>query len=84
MFELNLEVISITGKLFSGKCHQVVAPCQDGDVGIMAGHEIMISSFRPGDIKILDESDNIIEQFDVVAGGYVEVRDNNNVVILLD
>jgi len=83
MPKLNLEVISKTGVVFSGQCSQAVVPCIEGEIGFMVGHEIVVAIVKEGKIKILGDEDKLIEEIDVESG-YVEMKGENDLVVLID
>jgi len=83
MPKLNLEVISKTGIVFAGECSQAVIPCVEGEIGFMIGHEILVAIVKEGKIKVLGDSDKLIEEIDV-KGGYVEMTGGTNLVVLID
>ena len=83
MSALNLEIISAKGILFKGQCYMAVVPSIEGDIGIMQGHESIISKLREGVIDIYSDLQTVLKKFDVV-GGYAEISDANKLIILLD
>ncbi len=83
MENLHLEVVSPIGILFKGNCHMAVVPASEGDMGIMQGHEMIISSLKNGEILILDQKENQIAKFEVNSG-FAEMLDANNLLILID
>lgn len=83
MSKLNLEVISKTGVEFSGECTQVVVPCVEGEIGFMFGHEIVVAILRDGRLRILGDNDKVIEEIDV-KGGYVEMKSEDQLIVLVD
>ena len=83
MPSINLEIIAPTGVIFKGDCQLVVVPSTDGDIGIMHGHEVIAATLREGQILVSDDKDNVVETFDV-TGGFVEVKDADNVLVLVD
>jgi F-type H+-transporting ATPase subunit epsilon len=72
---LSVEVISPSGYLFNGTCHMVVIPATNGEMGIMEGHEALITSLKEGKISLYDDKQNIVNQFEVSAG-FVEVLED--------
>jgi F-type H+-transporting ATPase subunit epsilon len=72
---LNVEIISPSGYLFNGTCNMAVIPATNGEMGIMEGHEALITSLKEGKISIYDDKENIVNQFEVSAG-FVEVLED--------
>lgn len=65
------ELVSPERLLFSAEVDMVVVPGTEGDFGVLPGHAPLISSVRPGVIRIHDqgqESDRIF-----IKGGFAEV-----------
>jgi F-type H+-transporting ATPase subunit epsilon len=83
MSNLNLEIISPTGILFKGNCHMAVVPATEGEIGLMKGHEIIITTLKTGQLLVLDEKQNQIAQFDI-ASGFAKMQDADNLLILID
>lgn len=80
--ELHVEIISPEGVLFNGNCSLATIPSADGEMGIMADHEAVLSSLKPGQISIGDDKQNIIKEFSVNSG-FAEMFDNK-LLILID
>lgn len=83
MPSINLEIIAPTGVIFQGDCQMVIVPSTDGDIGIMHGHEVIAATLKTGQIVVSDDKDNVVETFDV-TGGFVEVKDAGNILVLVD
>ncbi len=65
------ELVSPERLLFSAEVDMVVVPGTEGDFGVLPGHAPLISSVRPGIIRIHDQgqvSDRIF-----IKGGFAEV-----------
>ncbi len=67
-FRFNL--VSPEAVLFSGEVEHVVVPGSEGEFGVLAGHAPLVSSLRPGMLKILGPGQ---PQRIVVTGGFAEV-----------
>ena len=83
MSNLQVEIISITGSLFSGKCQMVVLPTLSGEVGIMLNHESIISLLTEGEIKIYSNENNLENSYKI-NGGFAEIEDNKKLIVLID
>jgi len=83
MSALNLEIISPNGILFKGECRLAVVPSVEGDLGIMAGHEMVIVSLREGKIDIYDDKETLIKSFEVTTG-FAKMQAANDLLVLLD
>lgn len=83
MTNLNVEIISVEGYVFQGEAHQVVVPCVSGAVGVLAGHEHLVSELNEGKIQILDNGDKVVKEIDV-KGGTAEIHGENDLRVLVE
>lgn len=83
MAELKVEIVSIEGAIFNGTCHLVVVPATSGEIGVMFGHEAIISTLKNGEIKIFDSSNNIIKQIPILKG-FAEMQNQDKLLILVN
>ncbi len=67
---MHLDVVSAEKELFSGTISAVFAPATMGDVGIYPRHTPLVTSLRPGEIKI--EIEGKEDQYLYVSGGILE------------
>ena len=68
---LNLEIVTPDGVIYEGQAEIVVVPGLDGELGIMAGHEPLISLLAIGDTRVRNP-EGLYEH--IATGlGYVEV-----------
>ena len=81
MSTIKVQVVSAERELFSGEAAMVVAPATMGEVGILPGHAPLLTSLKPGVLKLVDE--NKEEEFLYVAGGMIEVQPDK-VTVLAD
>lgn len=68
---IQVEVVSAEKALYSGTAEMVVAPASQGDVGILPRHAPLLTSLRPGVLKLVNGDD---EELLYVAGGIMEVQ----------
>ena len=78
MADLKIEIISI-----EGSCNIAVVPATSGDLGIMYGHEAIISNLREGEIQLYDDSQNIFKTVDI-KGGFAEMQSEEKLLILVN
>ena len=83
MSNLHLEIISPNGVLFKGECHLAVVPSISGDIGFMQGHELVIAAMRQGEVAVYDDKQNLVKSFEV-SSGFAEMKDINNLLVLVD
>ena len=70
---VHIDVVSAEESIFSGEAEFIAAPAQMGEVGIYPHHAPMITSIKPGAlrIKIADKNE---EQLIYISGGILEVQ----------
>ena len=81
MATIKVQVVSAERELFQGEATMVVAPATLGEVGVLPGHAPMLSSLKPGVLKLVNEKNE--EEFLYVAGGLLEVQPDK-VTVLAD
>ncbi|EIE51337.1 ATP synthase F0F1 subunit epsilon [Salipiger aestuarii] len=67
---MQFDLVSPERNLLSAKASLVSIPGAEGDLAVGPGHEPMITTLRPGIVKV--DTDKGTEQF-VVTGGFVEI-----------
>ncbi len=83
MSDLKIEIISIEGLIFKGSCHIAVIPSNSGDLGVMFGHEAIISNLGEGEIKLYDNSQNIFKTIPL-KGGFAEMQGEEKLLVLIN
>jgi F-type H+-transporting ATPase subunit epsilon len=70
---VHIDVVSAEESIFSGEAEFIAAPAQMGEVGIYPHHAPMITSIKPGTlrIKLADKNE---EQLIYISGGILEVQ----------
>ncbi len=70
---VHIDVVSAEESIFSGEAEFIAEPAQMGDVGIYPHHAPMITSIKPGAlrIKLADKNE---EQLIYISGGILEVQ----------
>ena len=70
---VHIDVVSAEESIFSGEAEFISAPAQKGEVGIYPHHAPMITSIKPGAlrIKLADKNE---EQLIYISGGILEVQ----------
>jgi F-type H+-transporting ATPase subunit epsilon len=69
---IQLDIVSIETSIFSGLVEMVVVTGEMGDLGILPGHAQLLTSIKPGQIRIM-LPENIIEIY-YISGGILEVQ----------
>jgi F-type H+-transporting ATPase subunit epsilon len=70
---VHIDVVSAEASIFSGDAEFVVAPASAGEVGIYPNHAPMISTIKPGTLRIKQSSD-AEEVLIYISGGLLEVQ----------
>lgn len=73
MATIQIDVVSAEESIFSGEAEFVVAPAIMGEVGIYPRHTPMLTTIKPGALRI-KLADNAEEQLIFVSGGVLEVQ----------
>jgi F-type H+-transporting ATPase subunit epsilon len=80
MAKLRLEIVTPSGRAFSGDVDLVVIPATEGEMGILPMHVPVLTALSPGELRI---SNNGREEPLVIGNGFAEVT-QNQVTILTD
>lgn len=73
MSVIHVNIVSAEGEIYSGDASMVFAPAVLGDVGIAPRHAPLLTSLRPGEIRV-QPADGGEEEFFFVSGGMLEVQ----------
>jgi F-type H+-transporting ATPase subunit epsilon len=76
---IHVDVVSAEESIFSGEAHFVALPGEAGELGIFPRHTPLITSIKPGAVRI--EKADGTEEFVFVAGGLLEVQPNKVTVL---
>lgn len=77
---MQFEMVTAERQLFAGEVESLVAPGAAGDLGILPHHAPLLTTLRPGELRILHDGQ---ERSIALTGGFLEVLDNR-VTILAD
>jgi len=77
--KVSFELVSPERLLASMLADMVVVPGEDGDFGVLAGHAPLLSTIRPGVLRIY-EGDSVTRRL-FIDGGFAEVNDSGLVVL---
>ncbi len=70
---VHIDVVSAEASIFSGEAEFVVAPASAGEVGIYPNHAPMISTIKPGALRI-KQANETSEVLIYLSGGLLEVQ----------
>jgi F-type H+-transporting ATPase subunit epsilon len=72
MATIAVDIVSVEGSIWSGEANLVIAPARLGEVGIAPRHAPMLTTLKPGDLRV--QRDGQDELFFYVTGGILEVQ----------
>ena len=70
---VHIDVVSAEESIFSGEAEFVVAPAGGGEVGIYPNHAPMITTIKPGALRIKQSAESE-ETLIFISGGMLEVQ----------
>ena len=69
---MHVNIVSAEQEIYSGTVIQVFAPAEMGEVGIMPRHAPMLSTLKPGVVRVISQEGD--EQAFFVSGGILEIQ----------
>lgn len=76
----DFELVSPERRLLSHKALMVVVPGEEGDFAVLPKHAALLSSIRPGLLRVFREDEN--EPFDVyLSGGFADVTPSSCTIL---
>jgi F-type H+-transporting ATPase subunit epsilon len=78
---IHVDIVSAEGEMFSGEATMVFLPGASGDLGIAPRHAPLLTTLRPGEVRVQAEGQD--EQSFYVGGGALEVQPHR-VTVLAD
>jgi F-type H+-transporting ATPase subunit epsilon len=78
---MKLKIVTPDRVLLEQEIDSVTVPTQTGEITILKNHIPLVSNMKPGELKFAKGDD---EEYFAVSGGFVEVRDNGEVIVLAD
>jgi len=72
MYTFHLDIVSAEKSIFSGTVDSLVASGELGELGIVPGHAPLLTSLKPGTVKVTDHDGNVEHYY--VSGGTLEVQ----------
>ncbi len=78
---VHCDIVSAEKQIYSGLVELVVAVGELGDLGIAPGHAPLMTSLKPGPVRVVKQGGE--EEVFYVTGGYLEVQPNG-ITILSD
>ena len=78
---LNLKIVTPECVVYENQIEQVSIPTTSGEITILPNHIPLVSVLKTGELRVKDKAG---EQVIAVAGGFNEMRGNNELIILAD
>lgn len=78
MADMKLEIVTAERVVYSEDIDMLVAPGEDGELGILPRHAPLLTTLKPGEIRVGKDGE---ETYMFVSGGFLEVL-GNTVTIL--
>jgi F-type H+-transporting ATPase subunit epsilon len=72
MATIHVDIVSAEGEIFSGEAAMVFAPAAMGDIGIAPRHAPLLTTLRPGEVRV--QAPGGEEQMFFVGGGALEIQ----------
>jgi len=69
---IHVDIVSAEGEIHSGDANRVYAPASQGEVGIAPRHAPMLTTLKPGEVRVEDTEGK--EHFFYVTGGMLEIQ----------
>ncbi len=78
---IKVDIVSAEGEIHSGDAAMVFAPASEGEVGIAPRHAPLLTTLKPGAVRVQDEDGQ--EEAFYITGGMLEIQPTQ-VTILAD
>ena len=78
---VHLDIVSAEAEIFSGLAEMVVASGEIGEIGIAPGHAPLLTSLKPGQVKVTKQGGE--DEWFYISGGMLEVQPHS-VTVLAD
>ena len=81
MAMIQVDIVSAEGEIHTGEAAMVFAPASMGEVGIAPRHAPMLTTLKPGEVRVQDADGN--EEAFYITGGMLEIQPHA-VMVLAD
>jgi F-type H+-transporting ATPase subunit epsilon len=72
---VQVDVVTPGESLYSGEAREVYARSQEGEIGILEGHQpVLLALASPSSVRVRTSEGGSMEEFRI-AGGFLEFRD---------
>lgn len=73
-----LDIVSPEGVIFHGNASEILAPTENGQIGILPGHTLLYTKLVEGEVHIITEGK---QKLVAVLGGFLEVGKNSVTIV---
>ena len=80
--KIKFKIVTPEKVIYENEISQITISTMSGEITVLPGHIPLISALKGGELKIKDKDGG--EHNMAVSGGFLEVRGNNEIVILAD
>lgn len=70
--KFHVDIVSAEEQIFSGLAELLVAPAEEGDVGIAARHAPLLTRLKPGEVRVMTDDKETLPFY--VSGGILEIQ----------
>lgn len=70
---IHVDIVSAEGQIYAGEAHMVFAPASEGEIGIAPRHAPLLTTLKPGEVRI-QAPDETEELSFFISGGALEVQ----------
>lgn len=81
MTKIKFKIATPEHVVYEAEVDQVTCPTQMGEITVLPNHIPLVANLKPGELKVISDNQ---ARYLAVAGGFIEVRPKNEVVILAD
>ena len=74
----HLEIIATDRIFYKGECEHLVVTAIDGLVGIMAGHEPVVTTLPTGELKYMVDGK---WHYAAISGGFIQVMPESSIIL---
>ncbi|MDB5076745.1 MAG: atpC [Chloroflexi bacterium] len=71
--KVHLRIVTAEAQVYNSEADLIIAPGGAGELGIQARHIPIVTTLKPGTLRIIQNND---ENIYALAGGFLEVRDD--------
>ncbi len=82
MAQLEVDLVDMDGRVWSGPARQVSAPAADGEIGILPGHTPVLALLRSGEVRVIEGPGGAVRRW-AVDGGFLSV-DSDQVTVVVE